>query len=172
MDNKLEFFRIGKIVNTRGLKGEVKVYSHTDNMDRFTSLKDFYIGKDREKTYKVEKSSIISHNMSVIKIKGFDTIESVQGLIDKYIYVSRDDSYELEDDEMFIADMIGMNAYTVDGNFLGSLVEVLQYSANDVYVIKSDEGKEYLIPATYEIVPEISLEENKMVIKPIPGLLE
>ncbi|WP_101773210.1 ribosome maturation factor RimM [Peptostreptococcus faecalis] len=172
MEKKLEYFRIGKIVKTRGLKGELKIYSHTDNMDRFRELDCFYIGEDRDTKYYVEKSNIISGNMATIKMKGFDTIESVQGFIQKFIYVDRGQSYELDEDEMFISDMLGMSVETESGEKIGTLVDVLQYSANDVYVVKSESSKEYLIPATYSIVPVIDKDKNLIIVKPIPGLLD
>lgn len=172
MDNRLEYFKIGKIVTTRGLKGELKVYSHTDEIERFLDLDYFYIGKDRESKYYIDKASIISNNMAVIKIKGFDTVESVQKLISKFMFVDRENSYKLDEDEMFIVDMIGMEVKTESGYIIGELTDVLQYTANDVYVVKSKEGKEYLIPATYEIVPEINQEENYIIVKPIAGLLD
>lgn len=171
MENRLEYFKIGKIVTTRGLKGDIKIYSHTDDIERFLDLDYFYIGKDRENKYYIEKSSIIAKNMAVIKIKGYDTVESVQKFISKFMYVDRENSYELEDDEMFIVDMIGMEVRTCEGEIIGTLKDVLQYMANDVYVVKSEDGKEYLIPATYEIVPEINKEENYIIVNPIPGLL-
>ena len=172
MDNRLEYFKIGKIVTTRGLKGELKVYSHTDEIERFLDLDYFYIGKDRETKYYIEKASIIADNMAVIKIKGFDTVESVQKLISKFMFVDRENSYKLDEDEMFIVDMIGMEVKTESGDIIGELTDVLQYTANDVYIVKSKEGKEYLIPATYEIVPEINQEENYIIVKPIAGLLD
>lgn len=171
MEDKLEYFKIGKIVTTKGLKGEVKVYSHTDEIERFLDLDYFYLGKDKETKYYIQKANIVASNMVTIKIKDFDTVESVQKFVSKFIYIDRDNSYELDEDEMFIADMIGMEVKSVQGEHIGKLVDVLQYTANDVYVVKSDEGKEYLIPATYEIVPEINEEEKYMVINPIPGLL-
>ncbi len=172
MIKKLEYFKIGKIVTTKGLKGELKIYSHSDEVDRFSELKYFYVDKDRETKYLVEKVAITAKNMIVIKIKSFDTIESVQQFIGKYIYIDRKNSYKLDEDEMFIADMIGMDVVTVKGEKIGTLVDVLQYSANDIYVVKNDDGKEHLIPATYEIVPEIDIENNKITVNPIPGLLE
>lgn len=172
MQGKLEYFKIGKIVTTRGLKGDVKVYSHTDNIERFLELEYFFIDKDKETKYYVEKASIISGNMVVLKIRDFDTIESVQKFIDKFIYIDRDNVYSLDEDEILIVDMIGMDVFTDSGEKIGVLEDVLQYSANDVYIVKSPEGKEYLIPATYEVVPIIDVENKKMVVKPIPGLLD
>lgn len=171
MKEALEYFKIGKIVKTKGLKGELKVYSHTDDIERFLDLKKFYIGKDRENKYGLEKVSIISPNMVVVKIKDYNTIESVQAFVNQFMYVDRDETYELDEDEFFIADMIGMEVYTVSDEKIGILVDVLQYTANDVYVVKNEEGKEYLIPATYEIVPKIDMEERRIYINPITGLL-
>lgn len=171
MSEDIEYFRIGKFVTTRGLKGDLKVYSYTDNIDRFKELDYFYIGKDRTKKYQVEKTSKISSDMVVIKIKSYDTIESVQSFIQKDLYVDRSNTYELDDDEMLIVDMIGMKVETVDGEYIGELKEVLQYSANDVYIVKGSD-KEFLIPATYEIVPKIDKEARIIKVKPIPGLLD
>lgn len=172
MAEKVNYFKVGKFVTTRGLKGELKVYSHTDNIERFLDLKSFYVGNNRDELFNVERVSILSPNMVVLKIKGFDTIESVQRFINKFIYVSREDVYALDEDEMLIVDMLGMSVVTVEGEAIGELVDVLQYTANDVYVVKHESGKEYLIPATYEIVPEINIKENKIVVDPIPGLLD
>ena len=90
----------------------------------------------------------------------------------KYVYVSRENARELDEDEFFIADMIGMDVYTVDNKHVGVLKDVLQYAANDVYVIKGEEDKEYLIPAVMKFVPEIKMEEKKMIIDPIKGMLD
>lgn len=171
MTKEVEYFRIGKFVTTRGLKGDLKVYSYTDNIDRFSDLKSFYIGSDRSKKYEVEKTSKIANDMVVIKIKSYDTIESVQGFIQKDLYVDRSDTYDREEDEMLIVDMIGMRVETLEGELIGDLEDVLQYAANDVYVVKSKD-REYLIPATYEIVPEIDKTARIIRVKPIPGLLD
>lgn len=172
MESTLEYFKIGKIVTTKGLKGELKVYSHTDEIERFLELEYFYIGKDRENKYYIDKVNITANNMVTIKIKGYETVESVQKFIQNFMYIDREDSYELLEDEMFIVDMIGMEVKKKDGTIIGILEDVLQYSANDVYVVKSESGEEYLIPATYEVVPEINSEERYIIVNPIPGLLD
>lgn len=93
-------------------------------------------------------------------------------IVNKNIYVSREESKELDEDEFFIADMIGIDVYTVDNKHVGVLDDVLQYAANDVYVIKGEDNKEYLIPAVMKFVPEIDIEERKMIIDPIKGMLD
>lgn len=171
MDNKLTHFKIGKIVNTQGLKGEMKVYSLTDDINRFDDLEYFYIGKDLETKYYVEKVRY-KGNMVILKAKNIDTIEQVEKLRDKFIYVSREESRELEEGEFFIADMIGIDVVTVAGESVGKLKDVLQYAANDVYVIEGNEDQEYLIPAIIRFVPEIDMQNRKMVIDPIKGMID
>ncbi|WP_373598299.1 ribosome maturation factor RimM [Paraclostridium bifermentans] len=171
MENKLTHFKIGKIVKTQGLKGEVRIYSSADDIYRFDDLNTFYIGKDLNTEYKVEKVRY-KGNLVIMKIKGIDRVEEAEKIVGKNLYVSREDSRELDEDEFFIADMIGIDVYTVDGEHVGELKDVLQYSANDVYVIKGKENQEYLIPAVMKFVPEIDIEERKMIIDPIKGMLD
>ncbi len=168
---KLTHFKIGQIVNTQGLKGEVRVYSYTDDINRFDELESFYLGKDRENQFEVEKVRY-KGNMVIMKIKGIDNVEAAEKLRNKFMYVSRESSRELEEGEFFIADMVGMEVYTVDEKYVGKLDEVLQYAANDVYVIKDEENKEYLIPATMQFVPIIDMENKKMIIDPIKGMID
>ena len=171
MENKLTHFKIGQIVKTQGLKGEVRVYSTTDDIYRFDDLNTFYIEKDFDTEYKVERVRY-KGNLVIMKIKGIDTVEMAEKLRNKNVYVSREESRDLEEDEFFIADMIGIKVYTVNDEYVGTLDDVLQYSANDVYVIKGEDDKEYLIPAVMKFVPEIDIEEGKMIIDPIKGMLE
>ncbi|GAA3651052.1 ribosome maturation factor RimM [Asaccharospora irregularis] len=171
MNEKISHFKIGEIVNTQGLRGEVRVYPFTGDINRFDELESFYLGKDLETKWFVEKVRY-KGNMVIMKIKGIDTVEAAEKLKNKFMYISREESRELEDGEFFIADMIGMKVFTVGGEYVGELKEVLQYSANDVYVIKGEEEKEYTIPAIMKFVPTIDIEERKMIIDPIKGMLD
>lgn len=169
--NKLTHFKIGQIVSTQGLKGEIRVYSYTDDIYRFDDLETFYLGKDLENKWIVEKVRY-KGNMVIMKIKGIDTVEEAEKLKNKFMYVSREEGRELEEGEFFISDMIGIDVYTVDGQHVGVLDDVLQYAANDVYVIKGAENKEYMIPAMLKFVPTIDMSERKMIIDPIAGMLD
>ena len=168
---KLTHFKIGQIVNTQGLKGEVRVYPFTDDIYRFDDLEEFYLGKDLETKWEVERVRY-KGNMVIMKIKGVDSVEMAERLKTKNLYVSRENSVDLDEDEFFIADLIGLDVFTVAGEKVGTLKDVLQYSANDVYVVKGDNDKEYLIPSTLKFVPEINIEEKKMIIDPIKGMLD
>ena len=171
MKEKLTHFRIGQIVNTQGLKGEVRVYPYVDDINRFDELENFYLDKNFNQEFEVERVRY-KGNMVIMKIKGVDSVEMAERLKTKNLYVSRENSVELDEDEFFIADLIGLDVFTVAGEKVGTLKDVLQYSANDVYVVKGDNDKEYLIPSTLKFVPEINIEEKKMIIDPIKGMLD
>lgn len=170
MDEKLALFKIGQIVNTQGLKGEVRVYPLTNDINRFDNLDKFYLDKDLKAELEVERVRY-KGKMVVMKIKTIDHIEDAEKLRNKFIYVGRDNTRDLEEDEFFIADMIGIEVFTVAGVHVGVLKDVLQYSANDVYVVQGD-SKEYLIPSILKFVPEINMEERKMIIDPIKGMID
>ncbi|MEG0856080.1 MAG: ribosome maturation factor RimM [Terrisporobacter sp.] len=171
MKEKLTHFRIGQIVNTQGLKGEVKIYPYVDDIHRFDELESFYLEKNFEKEFKVEKVRY-KGNMVIMKIKDIDTIELAEKIKSKNLYISREDSVDLDEDEFFIADLVGIEVFTTTGEKVGVLKEVLQYSANDVYVVKGNDDKEYLIPSLIKFVPEINIKEKKMIIDPIKGMLD
>ena len=171
MKEKLTHFRIGQIVNTQGLKGEVRVYPYFDDINRFDELENFYLDKNFNQEFEVERVRY-KGNMVIMKIKGVDSVEMAERLKTKNLYVSRENSVDLDEDEFFIADLIGLDVFTVAGEKVGTLKDVLQYSANDVYVVKGDNDKEYLIPSTLKFVPEINIEEKKMIIDPIKGMLD
>lgn len=171
MKEKLTHFRIGQIVNTQGLKGEVRVYPYVDDINRFDDLKSFYLDKNFNKEYEVQRVRY-KGNMVIMKIKGIDSVELAEKIKTKNLYISREDSVDLDEDEFFIADLIGIEVFTLGGEKVGILKDVLQYSANDVYVVKGDNDKEYLIPSTLKFVPKINIEEKKMIIDPIKGMLD
>ncbi|WFD08968.1 ribosome maturation factor RimM [Tepidibacter hydrothermalis] len=166
----LEYFNIGQIVKVQGLKGEMRIYPLTDYKERFEEIKWVYISDDTKTKYEIEKVRY-KGNVVILKIKGIDSINDAEKLIKKYLKIPRENARELEEDEYFISDLIGIKAYTVDGEYVGVLDEVLQTGANDVYLIKNDENKEILIPALKKFVPELSIEDKKMIIDPIEGMM-
>ncbi|MBS4539774.1 ribosome maturation factor RimM [Clostridium sp. D2Q-11] len=164
MINKIQ---VGKIINTHGLKGELKVLPLTDDPQRFNNLNKMYIDN---KEYIIEKVWY-KKGFPIITIQNFNDINDVLIFKNKYIYITQEDMIELEEDTYFIFQIKGLNVVTVDGIEIGTIKDVLTPGANDVYVVKGKD-KEYLIPAVKEFVKEIDLEEKKMVIMPIEGLLE
>lgn len=171
----MEYIRVGKIVNTHGIKGDVKVLPLTDDIKRFEKLKSVYIEDDKS-CIQIERVWY-SKGFVMLKFRGYNNINDVLKYKDKYIVIHEKDAIKLPEDSYFIHQIIGITVFCTDGRELGEIVEVLQPGSNDVYVIKgmdinNSTEKEYLIPAIKDVVKYINIEDKKMIIEPIEGLIE
>ncbi|MEW9093996.1 MAG: ribosome maturation factor RimM [Clostridiaceae bacterium] len=156
-----EYLSIGQIINTHGLKGELKVYPLTDDINRFKLLKNAYINNEE---ISIEWCKLQVDKV-ILKIKGVDSIEEAMKLKNQYLDVKREDAVELSEGSYFIADLIGCTVYDEDNNNLGEVYDVIQTKNNDVYWVKG--SKELLIPALKTIVVNINIEEKIIIIKPV-----
>lgn len=167
----LEYLSIGQIVSTHGIKGEVKIYPLTDDINRFKRLKDIYIEFNNEhKKYNVSASKLLK-NMAVLKLEGIDTVEQALSLRDKYVQVHRDKAVKLSKDSFFVADLLEMDVFEENHNLLGKLKDVMRTGSNDVYVIQTVEGTEILIPALKTVVKQIDVENKKIIVNLPEGLI-
>lgn len=156
-----DILRVGKIVNTHGLKGEVKVIPLTDDPKRYNEL-DFVLidGVERKiQGCKYQKDRVI------VKIEGINTIEEAEKYKNKYMEIPREYAVPLEEDTYYIADIIGCTVFDTNGKELGEVYDVIQTKNNDVYWIRKP--KELLIPVLLEIVTDIDIENRKITIKPV-----
>lgn len=164
---KKEYLEAGKIVNTHGIKGEVKIMPYTDFPELLCEFDRLFLDK---KEIFIERSRV-AKNMVIAKIEGINTPEQAEKLRNKILYMHRDD-LELDDDTYFIQDLIGIEVKDVDTGFVyGKITDVMQTSANDVYVIHGND-KEYLVPAIADVVISTDIENNLMTIRPLEGLFE
>ncbi len=164
-------FRIGVITSTHGLKGEVKVFPTTDDVNRFKKLKKCVI-KTPKGDLEVEKNTCkFFKNMVILSFKEFKDINEVEKYKNCDIYVSREDAVPLMEDEYYIADVLGMDVYEED-KLLGQLVDVMQTGANDVFVVKLTNEKELLIPVIKECVLDIDYDNEKINVKLMKGMLD
>lgn len=164
----MEYLQIGKVSNVHGIKGEIKVIPLTDDLNRFSELKSVYIGIDKE-CYEIEKASY-HKNQAILKLKGISELEKAENLINSFLWVKIEDAKRPKG-AYFLFELIGLEVFNVEGEYIGKLKDVLQPGANDVYIVKN-EDREYLIPAVKEIVKSIDIEHNKMTIQPIEGMIE
>ena len=169
MENDL--FRVGVIANTHGIRGEVKVYPTTDDLNRFDRLKEVILDTGRERINLQVQGVRYFKNMAILKFKGIDNINDVEKYKGKDLLVTRENAVPLEENEYYIADLIDMEVYNEDGSRLGILNDVMQTGANDVYVINGI-NREYLIPAIPEVVISTDIDGNIMTIRPLEGLFE
>mgnify|MGYP000498743984 FL=1 len=166
-----DFFRVGVIANTHGIRGEVKVFPTTDDVKRFDYLKEAYIDAGKEKI-KVEVSNVrYFKNLVIVKFKGIDNINDIERYKGKDLLVTRENALPLEEGEYYLADIIGANVYTEDGNLFGSLEDVIETGANLVYSVQH-EGKEVLLPVIDDCVKEVNVEEKKVIVHIMKGLLD
>ncbi len=167
----MDYTIIGKIISTHGIKGEVKVYPLTDNLDRFNYLKTAYIG---DKKIKVELERVKYHkNLAILKFREFNDINEIISFKDSFIYVDEVGKVVLPEDHFFIYDLLDSQVFDTKANLIGTIIDVLQGPSNDVYVIKSiDNHKEYLIPAVKQFIIDVNTLDKKVVIDPIEGMIE
>ena len=165
------YFRVGVITNTHGLKGEVKVFPTTDDADRYYDLKEVVINPEKENITLKIKNVRFFKNLVIVKFEGIDDINDVEKYKGKDLYVSRENAVPLEENEYYIADLIDMDIYDEEGNKIGVLYDVMQTGANDVYVINLDDCRELLLPVIDETVLDVNLDENKITVHILDGLL-
>ncbi len=168
MKKKLE---VGQIVNTFGIKGFVKVYPYVNDVTRFNNLKYVYAkSKKEEKKLEIEEVKY-QKNMVLLKFKGVETVEEAEKLRNNYLEIDRSDAIPLEEGEFFIADLIGLKVFLDTGEELGILEDIYNTGSKDIYVVKDKLGKSYLLPYIDEVIKKIDLDNSKIIVHIIEGLI-
>lgn len=166
-----QLLQVGIISSTHGVRGEVKVFPTTDDINRFKKLKQVILDTGREKMVLEVQGVKFFKQFAILKFKGIDNINDIEKYKGKSLFVDREHAVKLKKDEYFIADMIGMNVYTEEDEFFGVLKDVIETGANDVYVISSEKYGEVLIPAIRQCILNVDIEKSKMVIHLLEGLV-
>ncbi|MDO4155815.1 MAG: ribosome maturation factor RimM [Oscillospiraceae bacterium] len=165
-----DYLEIGKIVTVHGLRGDVKVQPWCDSPEFLCAFPVLYLGKEKKEVEVLDAR--VQKNMAILRLDGYETVEQAEMLRNQMLYLHRED-VELEDDTYFIQDLIGLDVLDADsGVSYGTLKDVLQTGANDVYVVQPENGKEVLIPAIPDVIVETNLEIGCMKIRPLEGLLD
>ena len=162
---------IGQIVNTFGIKGMVKVKPFTDDIRRFDELKTVYVEKNSNQTeYEIEEVKY-HKDMVLIKFKGIDKVEQAEMLRNSYLTVSRESVEKLEEGRYYIVDLLGLEVYTDEQILLGTLEDIFNTGSNDIYVVKDKQGKQILLPAIQDVIKQIDIENKKIIVHLLPGLI-
>lgn len=167
-----QLLQVGAITQTHGVRGEVKVFPTTDDPARFKRLKNVILDTGKEQISLEIESVKFFKQYVILKFKGFDNINDIERYKGKNLYVTRENAVRLRKNEYFIADLEGLAVYLEDGTAFGTLKEVIQTGANDVYNISMRQGGEVLIPAIRECVLSVDIENGKMTIHLLDGLLD
>lgn len=165
-----ELLQVGVITTTHGVRGEVKVFPTTDDPARFKKLKDVILDNGKVKKDLEIKSVKFFKNMVILKFKGLDNINDVERFRQAKLLVTRENAVELEEDEYFIADLIGIKVTSDGGEELGIIKDVLQTGANDVYVIAKENTPDLLVPAIHDCVLAVDVEAQTMTVHLLDGL--
>ena len=169
MENTL---RVGIISSTHGVRGEVKVFPTTDDVNRFKNLKTVILDTGREQLPLTIEGVKFFKNMAILKFKEFNNINEIEKYKGKDLLIPREQAVELGPDENFIVDLIGLHVITDEGKSFGTLKDVLQTGANDVYVIEGEDGKEYLFPAIKQCILKVDIEKQEITVHIMDGLLD
>ncbi|WP_317367040.1 ribosome maturation factor RimM [uncultured Tyzzerella sp.] len=164
-----DYFVIGKIVNTQGIKGEVRVLPTTDDINRFKKLKEVYISKrSGMDLYEIE-STRFHKQFVLLKFKGIDTMNDAELIKNTEIKISKDLAIPCEEDEYYIGDLYGMEVFTDEGENIGTIEDIIFTGANDVYLVKKDDSQ-ILIPAIKQCILNVDVKEKTMKVHLLEGL--
>lgn len=162
---------VGQIVNTFGIKGFVKVKPWVNDIERFDDLKKVYV-KIKKETQKLEIEEVKYHkDMVLIKFKGIETVEQAEILRNCYLEIDREDAVPLEEGTYYIVDLLESDVYTDEGEHLGKLEDIYNTGSKDIYVVKNELGKTILLPGIPEVIKEVNIEEKKITVHLLKGLV-
>ena len=164
--------RVGVITSPHGIKGEVKVFPTTDDAKRFKELKKVILDTGKEYIPMEIEHVKFFKNMVILKFKGYDNINEIEKYKSRDLLITRDQAVDLAPDEYFITDLIGLTVVSDQGAELGTLKDVLETGANDVYVVAMKDGKELMLPAIGDCILNVDLEQGRMEVHVLEGLMD
>ena len=164
--------RVGVITSPHGIKGEVKVFPTTHDAKRFKELKKVILDTGKEYIPMEIEHVKFFKNMVILKFKGYDNINEIEKYKSRDLLITRDQAVDLAPDEYFITDLIGLAVVSDQGVELGTLKDVLETGANDVYVVAMKDGKELMLPAIGDCILNVDLEQRRMEVHVLEGLMD
>lgn len=168
----MDYFKIGQIINTHGIKGEVKIYPYTDDILNLTTLSAFYLDEKLKKCLNVESSRVVK-DFLYVKFKEINSLEDAILYKTKYLYIKRYDD-DLEENEYYISDLLEMQVILINEGkkeSIGTLNYIFNTGANDVYEIKLNDGNMIYIPAIKDVIYKVDTKEKKIYINKMEGLI-
>lgn len=166
-----DFLKVGVISSTHGIRGEVKVFPTTDDKERFLELDSVILDAGKERIALEIEGVKFFKQFAILKFQGIDNINDIEKYKGKSLYVTREQAVELGEDEYYLADLIGMEVYLEDGSRFGTLTDVMETGANDVYCVETQEHGEVLLPAIHQCILQVDVENNRMRVHLMDGLI-
>ena len=169
--NKTEWATIGVIVAPFGVRGELKVRLLTDIPNRFAELDAVHVGPEHTR-YPIQSVRPYKGEMVVLKLDGINDANTAETLRNLNLQIPESKLAKLPPDSYYQHDILGLHVFTMDGQNLGHITDIIVTGSNDVYTIKTPDGKQVLIPAIKDVIKQIDLIRSTMYIDPLPGLLD
>lgn len=171
--NIMNYYTVGKIVNTHGIRGEVRVLSVTDFPDeRFKVGNKLYINKNNN----LEELTIKTHRkhkqFEMLSFEGLDNINFVEPLKGLELKISESQQGNLDDGSFYHHQIVGLEVYTIDGDYIGKISEIMAPGANDVWVVERDGKDDLLLPAIKDVIKSVQLNEQRVIVELLDGLDE
>ena len=166
-----DLLKVGVITTTHGVRGEVKVYPTTDEPERFLDLEYVLLDTGKELRRLDIKNVRFFKNLVILKFDGIDNINDIEKYKGRDLWIPREEAQELDEDEYYIADLLGMKVLLEDGSEFGTLKNVMETGANDVYIVDRMDGEEILLPAIHDCVLDVDVEKNTMTVHLMKGLV-
>ena len=167
-----DLFQIGIITGTHGLKGEVKVFPTTDDKERFLDLDTVLIDTGKELIEKKVQYCKFFKQFVFVKFEGLDDINDVEKYKRCPLKVTRENAVPLEEDEYYVADLLGLTIVDESGVTIGELVDVIETGANDVYEVKTSDGGHVLLPAIKDCILDVDMDEIIILVHMLKGLVD
>lgn len=161
---------VGKIINTHGIKGNVKIYPYTDDPERFKDLEYLLVG-DGFKELKIV-DMFIQKGFVYVRFEGYEDINKILDFVNSNVYIYDKDRVKLPKDRYFISDIVNMEVHDMEGKLIGKVTDVIENLANDLFQVQKPSGKVFYLPARKEFIKEINVVEKVIIIDPIEGLLD
>ncbi|MDP5273415.1 ribosome maturation factor RimM [Chengkuizengella axinellae] len=174
MEENKKYYRVGKIVNTHGLRGDLKIVSKSDFPEiRFKKDSQLYVQLENENKYQAltVESARPHKEVYIVKFKGFNHINEVEKYKNSVLYVSEEQLVELPEDEYYFHEIIGCRVLTEENEELGKIIDILTPGANDVWVVKHNKGNDLLIPVIDDVLLNVNIQEKVVKIRLMEGML-
>ena len=163
--------QVGVITQTHGIRGEVKVFPTTDDVNRFKKLKEVILDNGKERLNMTIEGVKFFKKYAILKFKGYDSINDIEKYKGSKLLVTRENAVKLKKDEYFVADLIGLKVVSDSGEDLGELKDVLETGANDVYIVEMTDGKELLLPAIKDCILNVDMDNAVITVHVMDGLM-
>lgn len=163
---------IGHVIRPHGIAGLLRIVSYAQSLETFLQAGSVFMDRGNNEFEEGKVIDIRPHGSSfLLRLSGLNSIEQTEIFKAAKIFIRKDSLIKKDEDEFFYYELLGLNVYSITGQYLGVVKEIFPTGSNDVYVVEG-QGKEFLIPAIHQVIKEINIAQKRMVISPIKGLLE